>query len=696
MKQFKSLLLLSILTSASVQGLGAAETNVYQMPPVTVQATNSETLPQIETSSASVLSSNRFRVGEVVNTRDLTSKVPNLSVFDANNDRSPKFSIRGLRENNFGIGEPVVGMYIDDVPYFDLNSRGVSLFDVERADFLRGSQSTLFGASGPGGVLNITTRQPDNNWHGYAGASYGNYDYQNYQVGLGAPLLKDKLYLNLSGLYSDRDGFVHNNVLNTDPDTREAISGRASLKWLATEALSFTFSATGENFNDGFVPTYYPTLDKGPFSVSRNIDGFVHTHSDNQALKVAYDTPDIRVTSVTTHRDWDQNLSQDFDFSASPFFSTVGFANPELEQWSEELRVQSPAESENLKWLGGLFFLSSELDNESGSSTFVAVPVPFTTAATTTSHTESQTYAAFGQGTYTVMENLDLTAGVRFTYDNREMSRRRVVTVPPATFSSSLEDNFSAIQPKFAVAYHFTPKAEVYASVTKGYQSGGFNPSVDNPNQSRFDSADSWQFELGTKTLWLEDKLTANAALFYTETRDYQVFRLNPLNPTQSFLLNAERATSYGAELEVTARPCQSFEVGAGVAYTHATYDVFGDPNTGARFDGNNISFVPELTMNLSATIHLPCGFYVRGEVDGMGRYYLDDANSTPQPLFFIANAQAGYQHKNVDVYFFAKNIFDKRYSNNALDLRNALQKDLLVRQPGDPVTFGGAVNVHF
>ncbi|MDB6028244.1 MAG: TonB-dependent receptor [Verrucomicrobiales bacterium] len=686
----------AILLPATILKITGAETNVYQLSPVTVQGAVTETIPQVATSAASTISSNTFRAGQIVTTRDLTAKVPNLTVFDANNDRSPKFSIRGLRENNFGIGEPVVGMYVDDVPYFDLNSRGISLFDIERVDFVRGSQGTLFGASGPGGVLNIVTRQPDNAWHGHAGMSYGNYDSQIYEAGISAPILTNRLYLTLSGLYSRRDGFVHNNALDTDPDTREALSGRASLKWLATEELTFTFTATGEQFRDGFVPTYYPTLDKSPFSVSRNFDGFVDTDSDNQSFKIAYDSSAVRITAVTSHRDWKQNLAQDFDFSASPFVSTIGFSNPELEQWSQELRVQSPEDADKLKWLGGLFFLHGDQKNSSGSSTFIAVPFPFTINATTKSHTEAHTYAAFGQATYTVVENLDLTAGVRLTYDKREMDRSRVVTFPPATFASSLEDDFMAAQPKVGISYHLTPKAEVYASVTEGYQSGGFNPSVDKPSQAKFNSASSWQFEVGAKSSCLEDKLSTKAALFYTETEDYHVFRLNPLNPTQSFLLNAERATSYGAELELMAKPVESLELNVGLSYTHATYDVFGDPNTGARFDGNNISFVPEYTANASATYRLPCNFYIRGELNGFGRYYLDDANTTPQPLFVLANAQIGYEMKNIEIYFFAKNIFDKRYSANALDLRNAFQPDLLVRQPGDPVTFGFAFNAHF
>ena len=102
--------------------------------------------------AVTVLSGEQVKPGGIQNTRELGTYLPNVTIFDANNDRSPKFSIRGLRENNFAAGDPAVGFYVDDVPYTDLNSRGLALFDVEQIEFLRGPQPGLFGASGPGGV----------------------------------------------------------------------------------------------------------------------------------------------------------------------------------------------------------------------------------------------------------------------------------------------------------------------------------------------------------------------------------------------------------------------------------------------------------------------------------------------------------------------------------------------------------------
>ena len=258
MKFVKALVLAASLPLL-VCSLAAQPTNeTRQLPPVTVEGAAPASIPQADTSATTTLSGDAVRPGQITSVRDLTARTPNLTVFDGNNDRAPKFSIRGLRENNFGVGEPGIGMYVDDVPYFDVNSRGLSLYDVQDLQFVRGQQGTLYGASGAGGVMNITTKQPGNDWHGSGTMSFGDYNAESYQFGAGGALIPNQLYLNLSGLYGFRDGYVHNLFLGTHPDTQDTLGGRAELLWKPSEPWTIAFTATGERFHDGFVPTYRP------------------------------------------------------------------------------------------------------------------------------------------------------------------------------------------------------------------------------------------------------------------------------------------------------------------------------------------------------------------------------------------------------------------------------------------------------
>ena len=231
------------------------------------------------------------------------------------------------------------------------------------------------------------------------------------------------------------------------------------------------------------------------------------------------------------------------------------------------------------------------------------------------------------------------------------------------------------------MTWHFTPTLEAYASVTEGYQSGGFSSSAPSASSSQYSPERSWQFELGGKSSWFNNKLSANAALFYTDAEDYQTYRINPASPIDAYLLNAHRAELYGAELELTARPIPGLDLPAAVGYTDARYDRFtvpaSDTTTGtpADLDGKPISFVPQFTANVSARYRLPWWhLYVHGEVIGVGRYQLDDAydissGPTVQDPYVLVNAQAGYESRHFNVYFFARNIFDTHYFNNALNL---------------------------
>ena len=187
--------------------------------------------------SDTVLSGKMLADREVTSPRDLTAIVPNLTLFDANGDRLPRFSVRGLRENNFGYTETAVSVYVDDVPYFDSFSRGVPLYDVESAEFLHGPQGTTLGASRPGGVLNLFTRLPDNEWRGQVSSSIGNFDAVSISGGVSGPFVKDEAYAGLDGLYSKRDGYFYNTVTGTHPDSRDTLAGRAQIRWTPFERL---------------------------------------------------------------------------------------------------------------------------------------------------------------------------------------------------------------------------------------------------------------------------------------------------------------------------------------------------------------------------------------------------------------------------------------------------------------------------
>jgi outer membrane receptor protein involved in Fe transport len=176
MRSLPGLVATSLAVAGSTTGFAQAdktEPPPIPLPAVTVLGTGLADPFQTGSSSATVHPGSLILPGGITAVRDLTAAAPNVAVFDANNDRTPRFSVRGLRENNFAAGEAAVGMYVDDVPYLDLSSRGLPLYDVSYLEFVRGPQGTLYGAGSPGGVINIQTQLPNDQCRGLAGFSYG-------------------------------------------------------------------------------------------------------------------------------------------------------------------------------------------------------------------------------------------------------------------------------------------------------------------------------------------------------------------------------------------------------------------------------------------------------------------------------------------------------------------------------------------
>jgi iron complex outermembrane receptor protein len=689
-------------TLRAADGSAADPVLPEELPTITILGRDLGAPPQPESSAVS------FIVGSLVNSgggigsvRELQSILPSLTIFDSDNDRIPRFSTRGLRENNFARGESAVTMYLDDVPYADLASRGLLLYDLDRGAFLRGPQGTLYGASGPGGVLDLHSRQPGNDYRAYGQFGYGNYDALEGQGSVSGPVVKDKLFLGVTGLYDRRDGFVHNRTLDTDADTKENLSGRVQLRWTPTEDLAAAFTLSADRFNDGFVPTFYPGVDANLFDVSRDLDGHVDTEAFTQALRVTYNGPGFKATSISAHRTWEQDLLQDFDFG--PVSGVLGFSRPEFEQWSQELRFQSPDGAERCRWLGGLFFSDKTFDVESGSIQPLGQPLPFPPGflpgpltRLTTAQFEDRNYAAFGQSTVEALPGLDLVAGARLEWNDRSLSRRRtddalaLLGAPPIP-DVALDDGFGAVSPRAGVVYHCWPNHDLYFTATRGYQSGGFNAANDTPEQARYASSRSWHFEVGHKADWIRDRLSSRVAFYYAEYDRYQVFRFNPADPTQAIVANADKVYSYGAEGEVLAQPWKGLELTAQLSAGDSRFDRFDYTLAGQPFDfgQKRVNFVPQFNVNLAAQYRCSQHIVARIEWQGVGEYYLDEANTARQGAFGLVNARIGYEHRHFEVFAFVRNLLDREYASNALDFRNAFQPDLLVRQPGDPLTFG-------
>jgi iron complex outermembrane receptor protein len=200
----------------------------------------------------------------------------------------------------------------------------------------------------------------------------------------------------------------------------------------------------------------------------------------------------------------------------------------------------------------------------------------------------------------------------------------------------------------------------VYINAAKGYKPGGFDYRTDNPDFFRFDSETSWTYEAGTKTVWLDKKLSLDLAAFYTHVSDYQ--DIISYDPYTFSYRNVGSADIWGLESSVALRPVTGMELKANAGCLEAKYHDYIDPATGANYDGKNIVLTPQYTFGLAAQYRFDLGLYMRGELNGYGKVYLDQANTNQLAPYALANARIGYKIKLLDVYIYGKNLTNKEY----------------------------------
>jgi iron complex outermembrane recepter protein len=651
--------------------------------------------PQDVPISLTVLPRQELEDGQVNSIRSIAANTPNF--FTTTGDRAFNFySIRGLSNGNY-LTRDTVGFYIDDVPYENAHQflPGL-LFDLERAEILRGPQSTLYGRNSQAGIVNIISRPPSQSPEFNVGFGYGNYNQYQAQLSLSNAIIPDKLAFRLSGAYNSRDGFTENTFLNQSANPQSSISGRANVLWTPTPELSVSFNANGAGNRDG-DNTYIRLSQPEKFQTAFNDRGATDLSVNTQSLRVAYNSPALRLTSITARNFTDFGYRADADYSPVD----LGRFNTEIKStiWSQEIRLQSPENSDRFRWLLGGYYQHRDLGLVPQSTIYTALgaavfrlPQPGTNSLT--ANYNQTTYAAFGQVDFKPIEPLTLTAGLRYESNREELSRRRVFQVTGGReFPSGITYNDATVSddvllPKFAIQYAFNPNVSVYGSVTRGYKPPTQNYNTENLALLVVRPEKSWNYELGVKTSWLNDRLTANFAAFWNDISDYQV-SLTGSDGLSRDNANAE-VTIKGVELEVRATPIDGWDIIAGFGYADGQFTKYTNPFTRQNFEGNRLLVAPDYTYNLALQYRSRAGIFSRVELQGVGTYFFDDANTLKQNPFALVNTRVGYEGKNYGIYFYVNNIFDEVYVTAAFRPPDTLASY------GDRRTFGFQVRSNF
>ncbi len=667
------------------------EESTTQLDAVIVTAQKQEEDVQKVPFTVNTISSRQVEQYRMWNSRDLTAIVPNLYATNSGDNRNVT-SIRGITTTSY---DPAVATYIDGVNQFGLDTYIAPLFDIERIEVLSGPQGTLYGRNAMAGVINIITKQPGNTTTGFAELNFGNFGQQRYALGFRTPLVKNKLYLGVAGVYDRMDGFYTNLYNDKDFDKKHSFIGNYYLRYIPNAQWAFTLNVKhNENRNNGTFPLAGTREEafENPFTVNQNAVTEMVDNTFNSSFVASYAGEGLNFSSQTSYQSNYRYYKDPIDGDFSPL-DIVTIINDYGKDWNnvkvltQEFKFSSPASiSSPFKWTAGTYMFYQ--DNPVKQATrfgedagYYGIPdTNFSTINTTQG--KSSGIAFFGQATYSITEKFDLTAGLRYDYERKEQSvlgeyqhdpdpNPIFETVPDTSATAT----FNALSPKFTAAYHVNDNSTVYASYSRGYRAGGMTQLSSDPSQPPLYSYKpefSNNIEVGTKNVFLQNRLQLNLSLFYVKVVDAQVPTL-VLPDAVTITKNAGELTSKGIDLRVSATPVKDLQLEYSLGVNDATFTKLKLSQNGneADLDGKHQIFTPSVTSMTAIQYGYQIGkvkLVARGEWMLLGKQYFDLANTIEQSSYSLFNTRVGIEIQKLEVMFWGRNLGDEKYIAYAYD----------------------------
>ena len=672
------------------------------LPTVTVTAQKEPADVQKVPVSVTVVPIDWLQLGSTVSDAGIYSPNTYFSEFTARKLTNPRFRGIGASPAN-----PSITTFIDGVPMLNANASNVELMDVEQVEFVRGPQSSLFGRNTLGGLINVASARPSlSAWSGQVAVPFGSFDAREIRATASGPL-SGTLAIGASLSHAQRDGFTENVVTGNDLDYREATSGKAQLLWTPAPSWEARVIVSGERARDGdYALSDLAGLRQERFATARDFEG--NTDRDIFSVSALTRREGARFTFSTTTGivRWKTFDATDLDYLPLPLVEREN--SEESLQFTQEVRIASAAaapvrlgDGVSLAWQAGGFLFTQNYEQLAVNSYAGFVLSPFITfpVAQTTPDADLDDLGVslYGQGTFTVDERLDLTAGARFDRETRDailITSFDPMIAPPTSVEA--EETFATVSPQFAAAYRLRPNQTLYASASRGFKAGGFNPTSP-AGAEAYGEEFAWHAEGGIKSTALEGRLRFGAAAFWIDWQDLQLNLPNLQSPGQFYIANVGSASSRGVEFEVNARAHRDLDLFGSFGLTNAEFGS-GTVSNGVDVSDNDIPNTPDYTAafgaHLTRALTSAATLYGHGEVVFYGAFKYDDANLAGQDAYSLANVRAGVRGKYLFAEGWVRNAFDTAYVPVAFAFPGA--QSGFLGESGRPRTFGVTAGLRF
>lgn len=716
---------LSVLASAVLMATPAIAATAAQVPPTAtepaeetgievIQVTaqkRAESLQQVSL-SVDALSTDFMQKANVRDINDVAVQVPALSVTTNSTPWNTSFRLRRLgNEGNIPTFEPSTGLFIDGA-FRSRSGLGLGdLVDIERIEVLKGPQSTLYGKNVTAGVISITTLKPSQDFDAMLESTLAS-DAGRELKGFVNGGLGEQTAGRLSFSYTGHDPLVKNLRGTGDGHDLGSFALRGQLLIDVSDDLSVRligaavdrdhkgplgeveFDAGSKMLINAFSKGTVTLLDNtlGNHQVDFNDGPSKFKQQSHEATAIVdYDLGFASLNAVTAY-DYYDVVYQQQDADLSPLDFTSWIDPSEGETWSQELRLTSPG-GERWDWMTGLFAMHNTFNR--GSSTEQGFIIGTQAGSVGTANDRgwyyneqsTSSYSVFGSGSYQATEQLELSMGLRYSYENKSALLQSGNNRPGPSLVNVLapdnhwqpEDSWNFLSGNLIAEFQWTDAVMTYLSYTRGNKAGGFNLGYGGSKATNhlrpFAEEAVNSYEMGIKSVSDDKRLLFNAALFHSDYFDMQSAAFLGL----SFNVDsAERVKNQGFEFDGKYRLTPDLSLNFGASYVIAEYEKYSrgscapvagpaKPTAFCDLSGRELPFAPRWKGNIGLMYERAAfggEIYARTDWAYTGKHTPSSSLDVRhlQDAYSITNLKLGWKNYHWDLSVWGKNVFDEIY----------------------------------
>lgn len=600
--------------------------------------------------SVTAITAEEIEVRQISSPADVARLAPNVKLDGVSGGSAGlKAYIRGggTTDSAFILSESEVALYTNDVYNSRLQAALVDFAEIERIEVLRGPQGVLYGRNASAGAINIITRTPSDTLTGTVQAGYGTWNERRLKGYISVPLNDDWAF-SVNGMVRGRDGGKwYNETLDKKVGAEDFHGGQ------------FDLAYKGDALN-GRLNLFYLYLATDGLYASNTT-----TNSDGDIVPVSgsYRTVLSPLLSATDVKQWGASLNLEADYPGGVLTSISGYSNLEdswfidfsggvpdsflgpdtgttlalfergsvADQWQFSQELQGAGSIGSVDYVTGIFFFHESASQAIDSNIFYS-------PSQTVYNATTDAWAAYGQLTFNVTDNLQLVAGGRYTLEDKSLDAT-VDAIPVVR-----KDSWERFTPKLGANLKITPDILLYASYSEGFKAGGYNGLASDAQQlaAPFRPQVTSAYEVGIKGD-LGRTIRFTLAGFWNDITDrQQTINLND----GGFLIENYDVEVKGIELEFAWRPVDGLQIWGNGALNDGKYT--GTDSAVASLLNNEPPSLPdyEVTLGFDYAFDLGAGrMKFGGDFNKRDAYYSTPDNvavGAITELEFL-NAYVGY-----------------------------------------------------